>query len=166
MARTAASRAERPLEELSGELLAHWHELAHLLLSRRLTASLYQRVAGEIPPVQLQALAALGAGDLRMSELAARLGLAVSTVTRLVDRLEAAGLAERRSQRPDRRSVLVGLSAPGSEALLTTRTKLRTLLDELLAELPPNERRELVRLLGKLLGSLRPQAAALSPASA
>jgi DNA-binding MarR family transcriptional regulator len=166
MARTATSRAERQLEHLSGELLAHWHELAHLLLSRRLTASLYRRVAGEIPPVQLQALAALGAGDLRISELAARLGLAVSTVTRLVDRLEAAGLAERRSHRPDRRSVLVGLSAAGREALQTIRTKLRALLDELLAELPPHERRELVRLLTKLLGSLRPQPPALSAASA
>ncbi len=72
----------------------------------------YGRVVGGIPPVQLQALAVLDAGDMRMRELAGRLGLAKSTVTRLVDRLEAAGLAEGRSERPDRRSVLVGLSRP------------------------------------------------------
>jgi DNA-binding MarR family transcriptional regulator len=103
---------------------------------------------------------------VRRRELARRLGLATSTVTRLVDRLEAAGLAERRSQRPDRRSVLVGLSAAGGEALQTIRTRLRALLGELLAALPPRERRELVRLLTKLLGSLRPQTPALGPASA
>ncbi len=49
---------------------------------------------------------------MRMRELAHRLGLTTSTVTRLVDRPEAAGLAERRSERPDCRSVLVGLSPP------------------------------------------------------
>ena len=59
---------------------------------------------GEIQPVQLQALAALAAGDPRMSEREALLGLAVGTVTRLVDRPEAAVLVERRSQRPGRRS--------------------------------------------------------------
>jgi len=65
-------------------------------------------VPARFPPVRLQALAALAAGDLRMSEREARLGLAVSTVTRLVDRPEAAGLVERRSQRPDRRSCSSG----------------------------------------------------------
>jgi DNA-binding MarR family transcriptional regulator len=166
MADGPKARVEQQIDELLDILLVRGQELAHLLLSRRLTAALYRHIAGGIPPVQLQALTVLATGDVRMHELARRLGLATSTVTRLVDRLEAAGLAERRSQRPDRRSVLVGLSAAGREALQTIRARLRALLGELLAELPPRERRELIRLLTKLLGSLRPQAPALRPASA
>lgn len=148
-ARTTA-RAEEHLDDLLDALLGRGQELTHLLLSRRLSGGLYRRVTGGIPPVQLQALAVLAGGDVRMRELARRLGLATSTVTRLVDRLEAAGLAERRSERPDRRSVLVGLTAPGREALQAVRRRLRAFLRELIAGLTPRERGELLRLLSKV----------------
>ncbi len=161
----AKPSAEHELERLLDLLLGHAQELAHLLVSRRLSASLYRRVAGSVPPVQLQALSVLAAGDLRMRELAHRLGLAESTVTRLVDRLEAAGLAERRSQRPDRRSILVGLSVGGSETLAAIRKRLRALLQELLAALPAQEQRELLRLLAKLADTIRPQTPEVAPAS-
>jgi DNA-binding MarR family transcriptional regulator len=141
---------ERQRDELLDVLLARWQEAAHLLLSRRLSGQAYRRLAGGIPPVQLQALAVLDSGDMRMRELARRLGLATSTVTRLVDRLEAAGLAERRSERPDRRSILVGLSTAGRDALTGIRRGLRALLRELAAGLSPHEQGELLRLLIKL----------------
>jgi DNA-binding MarR family transcriptional regulator len=138
------------VEEHLDELIARGQGLAHLLLSRRLSDALYRRVAGGIPPVQLQALAVLAAGDLRMRDLADRLGLATSTVTRLVDRLEAAGLAERRTERPDRRSVLVGLTKSGRKALRGVRRRLRWFARGLMAELTPHEQGELLRLLSKL----------------
>ena len=141
---------EQHLEEFVDALIARWQQLDRLVLSRRLSHGLYGRVAGRIPPVQLQALAVLAGGDVRMRELAGRLGLAASTVTRLVDRLEAAGLAERRSERPDRRSVLVGLTAPGREALRAVRRRLQVILRELLEGLAPHEQREFLRLLSKL----------------
>jgi DNA-binding MarR family transcriptional regulator len=143
-------RPERQFDELLDLLLTRSQEVAHLLLSRRLSGAVYRRISGGIPPVQLQALAVLAGGDMRMRELAQRLGLATSTVTRLVDRLEAAGLAERRNARPDRRSVLVGLSTAGQHALDAVRTRLRALLRELLAGLAPHERGEFLRLLTKL----------------
>jgi len=146
------------MDELLDALLLRGQDAAHLLLSRRHSAALYRRIAGGIPPVQLQALSVLAAGDVRMHELARRLGLATSTVTRLVDRLEAAGLAERRSERPDRRTVLVGLSSAGQQALQAVRTRLRALLKELLAGLAPHDQGELVRLLAELGDGLSPQA--------
>lgn len=155
-------RAERQLDELLDVLLGRAQELAHLLLSRSLSGAAYRRLTGGIPPVQLQALAVLAGGDMRMRELAHRLGLAASTVTRLVDRLEAAGLAERRSERPDRRSVLVGLSAAGRDALATVRQRLRALLRDVIAGLSPREQGELLRLLTKVGESLVPPA--LEPA--
>jgi DNA-binding MarR family transcriptional regulator len=68
----------------------------------------------------------------------------------LVDRLEAAGLAERRSERPDRRSVLVGLNNAGRDALVTVRKRLRAFMRELIGGLSPHEQGELLRLLTKL----------------
>jgi DNA-binding MarR family transcriptional regulator len=157
-------RTEHQLDELLDVLLVRGHQAAHLLLSRHLSGTLYRRVAGDIPPVQLQALAVLAGGDMRMRELAHRLGLATSTVTRLVDRLEAAGLAERRSHRPDRRSVLVGLSRAGRTSLQSVRRRLRALMRELIANLSPHEQGELLRLLTRLGESLGPQP--LEPARA
>ena len=159
-------REERQLDELLELIATRGHEFAHLLLSRRQSATLYRRVAGGIPPVQLQALAALASGDLRMRELARRLGLATSTVTRLVDRLEAAGLAERRSLRPDRRTVLVGLNTAGHDALRATRSRLRTLIRELMSGLAPSERNELLRLLTKLGHGLTPPTLVVSSTTA
>ena len=164
MADGAKARVEQQIDELLDTLLMRGQELAQLLLSRRLSAGLYRRIAGGIPPVQLQALTVLAAGDVRMHELARRLGLATSTVTRLVDRLEAAGLAERRSERPDRRSVLVGLSTSGSQALHAVRKRLRALLRELLAGLPPHDQGEFIRLLAKLGEGLNLQALEPVPA--
>lgn len=148
---TNAHELEEQVDELLELVLVRSPEpAAKQLLGRRLPATLYRRIAGGIPPAQLQALAVLAGGDMRMCELAHRLGLATSTVTRLVDRLEATGLAERRRDRPDRRSILVGLSRTGQEALHAARQRLRTLLHELLSGLAPHERGELLRLLTKL----------------
>jgi DNA-binding MarR family transcriptional regulator len=135
------------------------------LLGGRLAGGLSRRVAGGIPPAQLQALAVLAGGDMRMRELARRLGLATSTVTRLVDRLEAAGLAERRSERPDRRSILVGLSRAGHEAIRAVRRRVHTLLAEAIAGLTPREQGQVLRLLTKLGEALvlRPPQPALVP---
>ena len=149
---TAGTRQEVDgrLDELLDVALARAHEFTDLLLSRAFSATAYRRLTGGVPPVQLQALAVLATGDMRMRDLAHRLGLATSTVTRLVDRLEAAGLAERRNERPDRRSVLVGLSTAGRDALAGVRRRLRTLLHELIGGLSPAEQGELLRLLTKV----------------
>jgi DNA-binding MarR family transcriptional regulator len=155
---------DRRRDELLDALIAHGHELAHLLASRPLTRASHPRLTADIPPVQLRAMSVLAGGDMRMRELAHRLGLATSTVTRLVDRLEAAGLAERRPERPDRRSVLVGLSTPGQDALTTIQRRLRAYLRELISNLTPREQGELLRLLAKLGSGLAIPPPELAPA--
>ncbi|HZR91733.1 MAG TPA: MarR family transcriptional regulator [Gaiellaceae bacterium] len=166
MTADARPEVEGRLDELLEGLLRCGPGLAHLLVSRRLSGDVYRRLAEGIPPVQLQALAVLSAGDMRMRELAHRLGLATSTVTRLVDRLEAAGLVERRAERPDRRSVLVGLSAAGRSALARIGNRARVLVRELLSGLAPHEQGELLRLLTKLAEGLVPAAPEPAPARA
>jgi len=63
---------------------------------------------------QAKLLYLLGAaGDLHMSDLVTRLGVSLSTISGLVDRIVEAGLATRREDRADRRQVVVGLTPAG-----------------------------------------------------
>ncbi|MBW8827409.1 MAG: MarR family transcriptional regulator [Acidobacteria bacterium] len=56
-------------------------------------------------------------GELRMAELAAQVRLSTSGLTRLIDRIEAAGLVERRHCTEDRRGSFAVLT-PGGQDLL------------------------------------------------
>lgn len=57
------------------------------------------------------------AGRLRMKELAGELVLTRSNATRLVDKLESAGLVERRTAEDDARGAVVMLTAAGRASL-------------------------------------------------
>jgi DNA-binding MarR family transcriptional regulator len=139
---------------LAAELLPHWDRFFRFLLNRRLRSTLYRGVAGDLTPAQLQALGALGRSDLRMGDLAQDLGLAESSVTRLMDRLVAAGLVERRSSAEDRRRVVAGLSAAGRRLVAQMEQDRRALLVELLDGLEPDERADAVRLFARLADAL------------
>ncbi len=75
------------------------------------------------------------AGDLRMSDLVARLGVSLSTVSGLVDRVVDHGLAIRREDAADRRHVVVSLTPGG-----------RTFVDRF-RELNARQVRDLLELL-------------------
>src|SRR5438477_81766 len=79
---------------------------------------------------QLYALGELARDDLRMTELAGRLGLAESTVTRVIDRLESAGLVARRTSPPDRRCVVAELTPTGRRLAAELEESRRQFLAE------------------------------------
>lgn len=58
-----------------------------------------------------------GAGELRMSRLVAQLGVSISTVSGLVDRLVDHGFVSRRDDPNDRRQVVLSPTAAGIEFL-------------------------------------------------
>jgi DNA-binding MarR family transcriptional regulator len=60
-------------------------------------------------------------GPLSQSELAARLSMAPSSVTTLVDRLERHGLAARKADPDDRRKSLVGITDSGTALVYRVR---------------------------------------------
>jgi DNA-binding MarR family transcriptional regulator len=78
-------------------------------------------------------------GETRMSDLAARLGISLSTLSSLVERLVEATYAQRRDDPRDRRNVLVSLSQ-GGETLLDTFQELGVRhLRDLLSQLDKQE---------------------------
>lgn len=81
----------------------------------------------------------LAAGQLRMSELAARLGVTSSTATGQVDRLVELGLLERREDPADRRQVVV-TPTDRAEATVERFRELNSLrMREMLANVAPRD---------------------------
>jgi DNA-binding MarR family transcriptional regulator len=96
-------------------------------------------------------LANAGERRLRMSELAERLLLSRSGVTRLVDRLEAGGLVERVSCDTDRRGQWASLTDAGYDRLRTASpTHLRGVASHFLDRLSGEELSALGRILSRL----------------
>ena len=72
--------------------------------------------ARALTPTKLRALDMLAEGNVRVGELADRVGIDDTTATRLVDRLVAAGLVERAPLAGDRRVTVVGLTRKASRS--------------------------------------------------
>ena len=145
------------LRSLARELSDSWHELGGVLSSRKLQASLDSGAASFLTPTKRRALDLQAAESLRVGELADRLVVDDTTATRLVDRLEAAGLAERGRLPEDRRVTVVGLTAAGSELVAQVAVRRQRFFCEVLTALEPDERMELVRLTLLAAVALRAQ---------
>jgi DNA-binding MarR family transcriptional regulator len=106
----------------------------------------------------LTATAALNHLRLRPGQnidfLARFLQISHPATVRLVDRFEADGLVERRLDPADARSRLLALTRAGERASRAATGERLELLDEILAPLTLQERRQLELLLEKLLGAL------------
>jgi DNA-binding MarR family transcriptional regulator len=97
----------------------------------------------------LVALTELGAAS--QAELGRRLWIDRKNMVAVIDDLEAAGLVERTPDTQDRRRNAVRLTPAGSAALKRLDARADAAQDALLAALTEGERRELQRLLAKLL---------------
>jgi len=113
-----------------------------------------------LSPAQLALIDPLDQGaELPVSRLASGAGISVPTATRMLQQLEAKGLASRRRSPTDERQVLVGLTDEGLAELTVLRDRLRERQAEVLRQFAPEERRELTRQLRKLAEAI----ASLSP---
>ena len=105
---------------------------------------------------QAAALEALGAeGPIRLRDLGRRLGIAPSTLTRNLARLEASGLVEREADPEDARSARVGLTAPGRRAARAVAAQEEDFARQVLARIPVARRALVVESLGDLLAAVR-----------
>ena len=92
----------------------------------------------------------MAAGSLRMQELAVDLGLAQSTVTRLVTPLKRMGLLDRRPDSNDGRATRAFLTERGMVLVDALRRVDRELYSGLLDRLPENRRAEVVAAIALL----------------
>ena len=93
-----------------------------------------------------------GEGGLRMSDLASRVVLSPSGVTRAVDRLERKGLVERCVFEDDKRSNLATITAEGRAFLRTaTRVHLQGVREHFLRHLSRIELKQLASALEAIL---------------
>ncbi len=111
-------------------MIAGYEALMHSLAE--LHAPEFLEIAITMPQAKLLYL--LGAsGDLHMSDLVIRLGVSLSTVSGLVDRIVDQGLASRHEDPVDRRQVVVGLTHRGKTFIEHFRdlnaVQMRALLD-------------------------------------
>ena len=98
-------------------------------------------------------------GPLSQAQIGRRLGLDRNDVNGVAGRLEAGHCIERQADPADRRRNLVTLTAAGRRRLAEIQRHTDAVHDELLAGLDAAERRELHRLLDKLLAAHQAQAA-------
>jgi DNA-binding MarR family transcriptional regulator len=110
---------------------------------------------GHVDPVQLDVLELLAVRDgQRMSDLAIAMGVDPSTITRAMHRMEAAGLASRRSMPADGRVVAAHLTAEGRRLHDLVAHRRAELIRAALVDLTPEEQERLADLLERFLGSL------------
>ena len=81
--------------------------------------------------------------DLRVSTIAANLGVRVPSATESIKKLEAEGLLKRTTDPQDSRAVLVGITPTGAEAARAGNLRRDQEVAELLGELAPEERQKI-----------------------
>jgi DNA-binding MarR family transcriptional regulator len=126
-----------PIPDLAGHLR---------LVIARSARRLRQEAGADLSPSLSAALATVERhGPLTPSELATRERIQRPTVTRILARLEEAGLVLRTPDPHDRRSSLVAVTAEGRALLEELRTRKTAYLARRLEDLTPEDRATLER---------------------
>jgi len=94
-------------------------------------------------------------GPRSMSELAAQLGVRLSTMTGVVDQLEEKGLVERLDHPEDRRSLQVRLTPEGKKLYQSAYDAFLSHLAPLVEERSPAECDRIIAFLGEVTGAIR-----------
>jgi DNA-binding MarR family transcriptional regulator len=117
----------------------------------RLARRMRQQAGGDLSPTQGAALNTIAChGPLTPSELAAREKIQRPTATRVLTRLEEAGLIARTADPADRRSSLVSTTPSGTELLASVRDRKDAYLAQRLDRLSPEDLAALDRAAGIL----------------
>ncbi|MHA7208824.1 MarR family winged helix-turn-helix transcriptional regulator [Arthrobacter sp. MDT1-65] len=102
---------------------------------------------GELTTMQMSTLSMAAEEPLRVSRVAANLGIRVPSATEQIIKLEQAGLVIRRSDPTDSRAVLVDLTDAGRDAWTVAGMRRNERVAALLARLDDDERATLAAAL-------------------
>ncbi len=92
--------------------------------------------------------------SITMNALSEAMGLANSTMTRMVDQLVKKGFVCRTPDVEDRRVVRVGLTAKGQEMRQSLEEAQQYLFGQVLSEIPPDERHVLLQVLERVVTAI------------
>jgi len=125
------------------------HSLARRLGQARLKDYIARQAGDDLDQAGIAALYVLHAEDdsLRITDLAARLGIDSPAVTRKVQQLEHLGLVVRSPDPVDGRASRLLLTRDGRRTIERLLEARRVWLEELLSEWPTPDRKEFARLL-------------------
>jgi MarR family transcriptional regulator for hemolysin len=121
---------------------------ASYILTTELTAAL--EGLGVSPRAHCVLSSALS-GDHTQTELARMVGLDKTTMVVTLDELEAAGLAERKPSKTDRRARVIGVTKAGERKVREAEEIVERIRADVLAVLPPEDREIFVSSLTKLV---------------
>jgi DNA-binding MarR family transcriptional regulator len=96
-----------------------------------------------------------GEEGVRVSDLAAEMGLDASTISRKVQELEAAGLVRRAEHPADRRAAVLSLTREGRTVSSRIKRERARLMEGVLAGWPEPDRSRLAELLEQLATDIR-----------
>jgi DNA-binding MarR family transcriptional regulator len=138
---TVGSVAEESLDEITDALLTASRLL--VAISARSIALVDETIT--IP--QFRALVILSRGPVNLATLAGLLGVQPSTTGRMVERLVAAGLIDRRPHPSSRRELVAELTARGSDVVAQVISHRRAEIAGVVKKMPPRQRQGLVGVL-------------------
>jgi DNA-binding MarR family transcriptional regulator len=129
----------------------------HALLKRFYLRPSLDGPGGELSGSEFFACSVLGRkGKCTMSQLAQECGLALSSMTGVVDRLVAGGYVKRiRDDEEDRRRVFVELDRKGEKIYQDLLESEMEMIITMMESLKPQEQEALLDALGKALASLK-----------
>jgi DNA-binding MarR family transcriptional regulator len=107
--------------------------------------------SAELTLTQLGALSKLRAGPLPAGKLADQLGISPTSLTRVLDRLEARGLVGRHRDDPDRRRISIHLLPAGRELVDSVAVLEGSRIHDAVRAMSSAERDELLVALGRLV---------------
>ncbi|MFE7119604.1 MarR family winged helix-turn-helix transcriptional regulator [Streptomyces sp. NPDC057654] len=148
---SAASAAAAP--STAAPLLTS-HAIPRIARLHRAAAGRLLRRVGLHPGQEFLMMLLWDQGPQRQAELIKTLELDASTVTRMVQRLEQAGLVARTPDPVDGRAMRVEATGPGHALRADVERVWRELEEQTVAGLDDGERREFARLLARVEGNL------------
>lgn len=131
------------------------HDLTHILIELYDKISSWEQTVVKdsgLSPAQMHAVEIVGHhGEMRMKEMAQRMGITTGTLTVMVDRLETLGALHRQPNPKDRRSYVIVLTDKGQQ-LFNEHHKLHELLTrEMTTTFNDEEKNMLQQLLTRLV---------------
>jgi len=121
-------------------------------VARNIAIKMFQGADQNLTHPQFFMLKRLGKGSSTVSEMAEYMGVSLSAITSMADRLVKTGYVSRKRSEHDRRLVWLELTDTGREVMEETTSRRREIINGLLGRLPEEDLEALNIIYHKVLG--------------